>query len=172
MCTACFSFFFFLSCLDEAIGGCLVNRMTQIITITDGWSQQYLRRVICCVFWITIRNDFKSNPRNNATITKQITLIMLFNWWDIFEQVCQCYHWPWDHEGGYQQSAWPEFIHYIKYKNNEKTVILNRYGQDLQNSGWRHRRRQLDHPVVLMLEMSACVCGVRFCPRVCQLLYS
>lgn len=33
-----------------------------------------------------------------------------------------------DQQDQYQQNAWPEFIHYRKYKNNEKTVDLNRRG--------------------------------------------
>lgn len=122
-----------------------------------------LRRSIS---WITFRNYFKSKKLRNNTTYRHLkittpsrrTLIMLFNWWDIFEQVCQ--------SSRSRISTECLTIHYRKYKNNEKTVIFKRRGQDIQNSGWWHRRRQLDHPMVLMLEMShdcMCVCGVCFC---------
>lgn len=85
---------------------------------------------------------------------------MLFNWWDIFEQVCQ--------SSRSRISTECLTIHYRKYKNNEKTVIFKRRGQDIQNSGWWHRRRQLDHPMVLMLEMSHdCMCVCVGCVSVC-----
>lgn len=59
------------------------------------------------------------------------------------------------HEGGFQQNAWPEFIHYTKYKNNEKTVIWTDMGRTYKTVD---TRSQLDHLMVLMLEMIACLC--------------
>lgn len=51
-----------------------------------------------------------------------------------------------DHEGWYRQNAWPEFIHYRKYKNNEKTHFKQIWAGLI--------KQQVDHPMVLMLEMS------------------
>ena len=75
------------------------------------------------------------------------------------------------HEGGYQQNAWPEFIHYRKYKNNEKTMDLNRRGAG-PTKQWRVTQERTtwssDGPHV-GLHDCVCVCGVCVCFFPCVL---
>lgn len=65
-----------------------------------------------------------------------------------------------DQQDQYQQNAWPEFIHYRKYKNNEKTVDLNRRGAGptKQRRGTQERTTWSSDGPHVGLHDRVCVC--------------